>query len=315
MILDASGSYDPDNDDLTVTWTQIAGPRVELTDPESLTPTFTAPSVYRDTNLSFNLMLEDTEGNIASDTYDIIVLNTINDPPVADAGQKQILEEEAVTFLDASGSYDPNGDPITFLWTQIAGPEVNLSDPTSPRPSLRLPRVDQNTILKFRVLVKDPYDATSTDEVEIWEKNSKNAPPVPVIKAEPKEGAIPLVVEFDATDSYDPDGEIVFYQWDFGHGAILVGSKVKYKFDRVGLFSVTLIVTDDHGNTNQTTTTIKTTFPEGPTTSSTTTKEDSSKGGCSCNGSSSDPSIFLILLFYLTLLRCRRYLGTSGSSC
>ena len=44
--------------------------------------------------------------------------------------------------------------------------------------------------------------------------------PVAVISAVPDVAAsAPAVVDFDASASYDPDGQIVEYQWDFGDGS------------------------------------------------------------------------------------------------
>jgi cytochrome c oxidase assembly protein Cox11 len=58
-----------------------------------------------------------------------------NDPPVADAGPDQIGVAAGAIQLDGSGSYDPEGDPITFAWTQISGPAVSLSGANTAKAS------------------------------------------------------------------------------------------------------------------------------------------------------------------------------------
>lgn len=58
-------------------------------------------------------------------------IRTGNDAPVADAGGDQIGVSAGTLRLDGSASFDPDGDPITYQWTQIAGPSVNLSAPTA----------------------------------------------------------------------------------------------------------------------------------------------------------------------------------------
>lgn len=59
------------------------------------------------------------------------------------------------------------------------------------------------------------------------------------------------VVSFDATASYDPDGTITHYAWDFGDGTSAVGSEVSHEFPRAGCFEVVLTVTDDRGASSQ----------------------------------------------------------------
>lgn len=73
--------------------------------------------------------------------------------------------------------------------------------------------------------------------------------PVPVLYASPLSGMKPLVVGFDAADSYDPDGEIVSYEWDFGDGNISYEITTSNVYDIVGTYTASLTVTDDEGKT------------------------------------------------------------------
>lgn len=61
---------------------------------------------------------------------------------------------------------------------------------------------------------------------------------------------------FDATKSFDPDGEIVAYAWDLGDGGSSDLRIVDYVFDEPGEFTVTLTVTDDLGATGVATVTV-----------------------------------------------------------
>jgi PKD repeat protein len=54
-------------------------------------------------------------------------------------------------------------------------------------------------------------------------------------------------IEFDAGPSYDPDGEIIGYYWDFGDGATAEGPQVTHDYDEDGEYTVTLTVVDDSG--------------------------------------------------------------------
>ena len=56
-------------------------------------------------------------------------------------------------------------------------------------------------------------------------------------------------VTFDASASYDPDGEIVKYQWLFGDGSAAEGKIVQHRFAK-GKYTVKLTVTDNRGATS-----------------------------------------------------------------
>ncbi|HEX9983888.1 MAG TPA: PKD domain-containing protein [Thermoanaerobaculia bacterium] len=58
-------------------------------------------------------------------------------------------------------------------------------------------------------------------------------------------------VDFNASGSYDPDGSIVGYSWDFGDGTGGSGAAVSHTYPYEGTFTVTLTVTDNSGYTGQ----------------------------------------------------------------
>jgi hypothetical protein len=49
-----------------------------------------------------------------------------NDLPLADAGPDLRVEVGELVELDASASYDPQGDQLSFTWTQMSGPTAEL---------------------------------------------------------------------------------------------------------------------------------------------------------------------------------------------
>ena len=84
-------------------------------------------------------------------------VRTGNGAPVADAGPDQIGVAAGTITLNGSGSFDPEGDPITFQWTQVAGPAVARSAGRTRRsqPSPPLP----GQVYAFRLTVKDDHGA------------------------------------------------------------------------------------------------------------------------------------------------------------
>lgn len=61
---------------------------------------------------------------------------------------------------------------------------------------------------------------------------------------------------FSAADSYDEDGTIVSFEWDFGDGYTDSGETVEHRYDSTGTYLVTLTVTDEDGATSNDTVTV-----------------------------------------------------------
>ncbi|MBW2054581.1 MAG: PKD domain-containing protein [Deltaproteobacteria bacterium] len=74
----------------------------------------------------------------------------------------------------------------------------------------------------------------------------------PIAYADPDltSGIAPFTVTFDGSGSYDPDGEIVSYDWDFGDGTTDMGERVSYTFMDTGVYTVILTVADNQGATD-----------------------------------------------------------------
>ncbi len=75
-----------------------------------------------------------------------------------------------------------------------------------------------------------------------------------VIKADPEEGTVPLIVNFDGSGSSAYEGKIVSYEWDFGDGSpkTITGSTVSHKYSAVGNYTVKLNVVTNKSLTGET---------------------------------------------------------------
>jgi len=201
VALDATASFDPNGLELTFAWSQDEGPEVTLDDATSATPTFTAPAPG--TTLVFRVTVCNTLELCDEDVVTILVLAG----PVADAGADQAVVGGAAVTLDGTGSSDPQGESLTYTWTQVDGPEVELDDEGSPTPGFTAP--DGPTTLVFELEVCNESGLCDTDTVTV----TVGLLP-PVADAGPDQ----LVNEgeatrLDATGSTDPQGAALTYTW------------------------------------------------------------------------------------------------------
>ncbi|MEO8027990.1 MAG: OmpA family protein [Bryobacteraceae bacterium] len=106
--------------------------------------------------------------------YDVLTrtIRKGNAAPIADAGPEQTGINAGQVGLDASASYDPDGDPITFQWTQEAGPAVTLSAPTAAKTTFT---AVAGATYSFRVVVKDNFGATGAARVRVTAKAADRA--------------------------------------------------------------------------------------------------------------------------------------------
>lgn len=92
-------------------------------------------------------------------------VNTENNPPIADAGEDREVAVGQVVDLDGSGSYDPDGDPITmWTWAQVSGPDATLSGADTE--SASFPATDGGEYI-FQLVVSDGMQNSPADQVKI----------------------------------------------------------------------------------------------------------------------------------------------------
>lgn len=95
--------------------------------------------------------------NIGADHTISAVFERANEPPSAEAGQNQTVTSGDKVRLDGSGSYDPEGGKLSYLWAQASGTVVQLSSAVRSTPSFTAPIVSagQTGVLVFELQVTD----------------------------------------------------------------------------------------------------------------------------------------------------------------
>ncbi|WP_300455366.1 PKD domain-containing protein [Desulfobacula sp.] len=98
--------------------------------------------------------------------------------------------------------------------------------------------------------VPQVVDGTQTYASIDYDSSGDNLPPIAVADASVFSGQASLTVLFDGSSSYDNDGNIASFAWDFGDGASQSSATVEHRYDQSGSYTATLTVTDNDGATN-----------------------------------------------------------------
>jgi hypothetical protein len=94
-------------------------------------------------------------------------VRTGNGAPIADAGGDKIGVTAGTITLDGTASYDPDGDPITFQWQQVAGPSVTLNNAAT---SVATFTAAEGQSYAFRLTVKDDQGAQAVARATVTTK-------------------------------------------------------------------------------------------------------------------------------------------------
>ena len=199
VTLDGSASTDSDGAIVSYTWSQVSGPPINLSGANSVRATFQAPEVDADTALVFQVQVEDDDGATATDRLSVTVTDVPAVAPDARAGINQTVVEGTVVTLDGSASTDSDGTIVSYTWSQVSGPPVDISDANSVWVTFQAPEVDDDTTLVFQVQVKDDDGATAADRVHVTVTDVPDVPVVELTLSVFGEGTVHIVGGHDLT--------------------------------------------------------------------------------------------------------------------
>jgi len=178
-----------------------------------------------------------------NDLCDSMILSIfVNKPPIAvvEISKLTIMLGETITF-DASDSYDVDGDVEFFYW--------NFDDGYTSNQALAEHEYKNSGLYNVSLKIIDDLNDITTIYYTIEVINK-----LPIVNFEinPDSGNTMLIFGFNDL-SYDDDGEIEQWNWDFGDGTTSDSQNPQHQFNLPGIYSVILSVTDDQNGVNSTT--------------------------------------------------------------
>jgi hypothetical protein len=205
----AGSATDIDGDPLTYAWSQLSGTPVTITNPTSANANFVAPTSNGSVQpLVFQLVVNDGFGNSTPDTVTLTV--PANAPPTVNAGPDIILAGGSSVNLAGTAS-DPENNPLTYLWTQTAGPSVTLSSATTLTPSFTAPaKTGAAQVLTFSLVANDGTANSAADTIDITIP-ANVGPTANAGTAFAVSGGRTVVLDGGA--SADGDGDAISYAW------------------------------------------------------------------------------------------------------
>ena len=250
--LDGSSSVDPDDATLALEfdWTLSSAPACSaLSGSDVFNGTAPVASVVPDCDGVFVVSLVVSDGeNWSAPDYCAVTVAPDDQAPIADAGDSSVLSPctDEQYQLNGYGSYDPEGEPITFSWSLLSYPaevvdpsELTFSDVTAPNPYFHWSVPGE---YMFMLQVNDGVNSSAPDIVTYtFVDEGENAKPVanagddPTIVASPDCTTASYVftcedcpgdeVTVDGTASSDPiDGDELHFMWTEATGELAIAA-------------------------------------------------------------------------------------------
>jgi uncharacterized delta-60 repeat protein len=171
-LLSWSGG-DPDAND-SVVYDIYFGtdPNPPLVQSNLETTYFVSSALNYSTTYYWQIVARDQEGAESSSpvwSFTTRSYSASNQLPVANSGPDQVIATGSTVTLEASGSFDPDGDSIGYYWSIISKPEksgVTISGAKNRTESISF-IADADGLYKFQLIVYDGQDVSNPDYVTI----------------------------------------------------------------------------------------------------------------------------------------------------
>ena len=269
---DGSSSYDPDGDDLIFSWDFGDG---DTTEGKLVTHSFEQSGEYVVTLTVNDGGLEDSDTLIVTvnepDYSDQIIINEILPNPAGSDNEDEFVElknigSEAIDLASWTISDNTDNDYTIssedFISTEIlpndyfviyrlvSGLSLNNSGDIV---ELIQPNNNVLQIVEYQDSAEDDFSYAYVQEEWQWTTTPTpgegniltliNQPPE-AEAGEDKEVLVGEEVEFDASESFDPDNDELSFTWDFGDDEMGAGKITTHTYQEAGEFTITLTVYD-----------------------------------------------------------------------
>lgn len=206
---------------------------------------------------SFEVTVEDADGNPRTQVVTIVVGEDLDHPPVAVADGATTTAGEPVDIAVLDNDTDADGDPLAIsAWSDPDAGSVtcDVGGPCTYSPDAGRAGVDV-----FTYTIEDGKGGSATAAVRVVVEPvvAGNQAPSAVFDRTVDGGSVDL----DGSASSDPDGAIVDHQWDFGDGATGNGPTTTHTYEASGSYEITLTVVDDLGATDTASATVEVSAP------------------------------------------------------
>ena len=150
----------------------------------------------------------------------------LNMPPVAIAGDDQVIREEKSGILDGSLSWSSSGDSLTLEW--ISDPLITIESAMEPRTGFVAPKIARDTTLTVILKATAPSMKFAYDTLLITVQN--NLAPIAIARADLSRSTQGVTsfgfsdskikyifpnstIILDGSDSYDPENDSLSFKW------------------------------------------------------------------------------------------------------
>lgn len=228
--IDLSRSFDVDGKIISYellkdsVWVKSSNPKLEAT--------------ISYTQSEIRLAVVDNSGQ-SNDRSEVSIPLAFNLSPVA-IGNGTIRSASPIIQFDATKSYDPDGDELAYYW--------DFGDGKSMKGPLVMHKYKFGGSFKAVLTVDDQRglnNSLAVDTVFVF----INRPPEPYFEL-PSIVCVGDTLYYDGTNSYEPDGGLLRYEWIFGDGKSSLGGKGKHVYEQEGRYQIVLTLDDNEGMPN-----------------------------------------------------------------
>jgi PKD domain/IPT/TIG domain len=152
----------------------------------------------------------------------------------------QIGATNTLFTFDALSTTDSDGRVVNYDWEFGDGKKGSGSEVTHKFTSTG----------SFEIILTATDNDGAPGVTTITVQVSAGTAPTAKFSITPKQGDVNTTYTFDAGASFDADGQIKQYLWDFGDGRTASGPQVQNNYKKSGVFGVTLTVQDNKGLEN-----------------------------------------------------------------